>query len=153
MEIGYSQYQITLYELNLPDQNLPDRVSICNLTSKSEFNRILNLFLKIFPDEIDSEKANDLQNIPISESEGIFIAKLDQLIIGFLITGVINQVGYISYIGVLDQYRSSGVATAMLKQFKSYLDEKKVTKVRCKVKKDNFKTLGYIEFLGFKKVE
>jgi ribosomal protein S18 acetylase RimI-like enzyme len=153
MEIGYNQYHINIEELNLPDQNLPERVSVCNLSEKSEFNRVLSLFLRIFPDEIDSEKADDLQNIPISQSEGIFIAKLDQLIIGFLITGVINQVGYISYIGVLEQYRSSGVATALLEQFKSYLCRINVDKIRCKVKKDNFKTLGYIEFLGFKKVE
>lgn len=88
----------------------------------------------------------------ITESEGTFLAKLGQEIIGFLVTGIINQVGYISYIGVLEEFRSRGIATALLKRFKEYLQAENVEKIRCKIRKDNQKTLGYIYYLGFKKL-
>ena len=140
--------------LNLPVQNISTEITIHSVTEKEEYNQLLDLFFGIFPDEIDSEKGMDLRDLPVDsiKGEGIYLAKLDQKSVGFLVTGIINKVGYISYIGVVEKYRSQGIATALLKRFKQYLNDNNVEKVRCKVNETNKKTLGYIKYLGFKKL-
>lgn len=152
MNDEYHQFQIRVSQLNLPERTLSDSVVISNISGREDYHKLVDLFLKIFPDEIDSEKATDFRELQILETEGNFLAKSGQELIGFLITGIINQVGYISYIGVLDEFRSQGIATALLKGFKSHLNEKMVEKVRCKIKKDNKKTLEYIIYLGFQRL-
>lgn len=145
----FNHYQILVEKLYLPDQKSPENLNVCSLSGRSDYNKVLSLFLKIFPDEIDSEKAVELRELQVSEIEGYFLAKIREEIIGFLITGIIKQVVYISYLGVIEQYRSRGVATALLKRFKSYLEQKNVKEIRCTIRKDNKKTVGYIKYLGF----
>ena len=120
------------------------------MANKSEYGEVLARFLEIFPGEIDTSKAMELQQMSVPQFEGIFLAKLDQKIIGFLVSGIINQVSYISYLGVLARYRGQGVATALLEKYKSYLMQCGILKVRCTIRKDNKKTLGYIHYLGFR---
>jgi ribosomal protein S18 acetylase RimI-like enzyme len=145
----FERYQIRVAQLRLPERDLHPDLTVCCLSKKMEYNRVLNLFLKIFPDEIDSQKAAELQELPVSGYEGNFLAKIGDKIIGFLISGIINQVGYIAYLGVEQVYRSRGVATALLQHFQAYLKERDVKKIRCTIRKDNQKTLGYIKYLGF----
>ncbi|NVM53366.1 MAG: GNAT family N-acetyltransferase [Candidatus Helarchaeota archaeon] len=149
MDEDYNQFQILIDQINLPERNLQDNITICNVSGKDDYHKVLDLFLMIFPDEIDSGKARDLREVQVEEYEGIFLAKLNDEIIGFLASGIYNQVGYITYLGVLEKFRSQGIATALLKRFKLYLNEKKVQKIRCKISKDNKKTLGYVHYLGF----
>ncbi len=146
----FERYQIHIVQLKLPERELQPDLTVCCLSTKVEYNRVLNLFLKIFPNEIDSQKAAELQELGVSSYEGNFLAKIGDIIIGFLISGIINQVGYIAYLGVEESYRSRGVATALLQQFQAYLMEHNVGKIRCTIRKDNQKTLGYIKYLGFK---
>jgi ribosomal protein S18 acetylase RimI-like enzyme len=145
----FERYQIRVVQLQLPERELQPDLTVCCLSTKVEYNRVLNLFLKIFPNEIDTQKADELQELPVSGYEGNFLAKIGDMIIGFLISGIINHVGYIAYLGVEEAYRSSGVATALLQQFQAYLKERDVEKIRCTIRKDNQKTLGYIKYLGF----
>jgi len=148
----FERYQILIDRLNLPDRVLPKVLTICQLSDRNEYERVLSLFLKLFPDEIDSEKASELRQLQIPQFEGNFIAKINQEIVGFLISGIINQVGYISYLGVKASLRSQGIATGLLREFKAYLNKNNVKKIRCTIRKDNKKTLGYIHFLGFKQL-
>lgn len=150
----YEQFQILMNDLNLPEQNIPSDITIISVSGRDDYNKLLDLFFKIFPDEVDSEKGMDLRDLPVQylAGEGIYLAILNQEPVGFLVTGIINQVGYISYIGVLHNFQSRGIATALLKRFKQYLNENSVEKIRCKIREDNKKTLGYISYLGFKKI-
>ena len=145
----YKPYEILTDKVNLPDRLLPKNIEISTVSNRSDLNKLLDLFLKIFPDEIDSEKAMQLRALQIPKYDGCFIARIYDKIIGFLIAGITNQVGYISYLGVEDRYRGQGVATALLKHLKLYLKQNGVQKLRCTIRKDNKKTLGYIDFLGF----
>lgn len=149
MSVYYEKYEVLVKRINLPNRNLPNNIVVCNLSGKSDFNIFFDLFLKIFPDEIDTEKAMTFREFKDTEFEGIFIAKLNQDIIGFLITGISDLIAYILYIGVLEEYRGLGISTALLKKFLLYLKIKKIQKIQCKIRKDNRKTLGYIKYLGF----
>ncbi|MHA1648700.1 MAG: GNAT family N-acetyltransferase [Candidatus Helarchaeota archaeon] len=150
MKCSYEKYQIPIERLKLPSQHKPlKNLTICGLTERSEFQAVLRLFFKIFPDELDSEKAAELQDMQISQYEGSFVAKIHDKIIGFLISGIINNTGYISYLGVEEAYRGKGVGTALLREFKKYLKEKKIEYIKCTIRKDNEKTLNYIHSLGF----
>jgi ribosomal protein S18 acetylase RimI-like enzyme len=150
MEHLFEHYQILVEKLNLPARDPIENLTICHLSGEPDYQKVLSLFLKIFPDEIDSEKASELRDLNVSEVESNFLAKINEEIIGFLISGIINKVGYISYLGIDTSHRSQGIATALLKQFKIYLEQKNVKKIRCTIRKDNKKTLGYIHFLGFR---
>jgi len=150
----YYQFQILISQLNLPKQHDLLEVKIHSVSGREDFNSLLNLFFRIFPDEIDSEKGRELQAFPVAkiQGEGIYLARVDHKPVGFLLTGIINRVSYISYLGVLLEYRSRGVATALLKRFVDYLHANRIEKIRCKVRKDNTKTLEYIKYLGFNKL-
>ncbi|MFX0141904.1 MAG: GNAT family N-acetyltransferase, partial [Candidatus Hodarchaeota archaeon] len=139
-------------KLNLPDRLLPRNIEISTISNRSDLNRLLDIFLKIFPDEIDSEKEMNIRDFRETEFDGLFIAKLKQNIIGFLISGISGKDGYILYIGVLEEYRSQGIATNLLKNFLQYLKVKNIQIIKCNINKDNKKTLSYIKFLGFKEI-
>jgi len=149
----YKKYEISVDKLNLPVRKLPTNMTISNLRGKSNFNKLLNLFLNIFPDEIDSEKEMQLRDFREQNFNGLFIAEFNQEIIGFLISGISGVTGYILYIGVLNEYRSLGIATNLLNRFISYLNQKKVQNIQCNIREDNKKTLSYVTYLGFKKCE
>ncbi len=149
MEQYFNHYQILISKLVLPERQFPADIVVGCVRGQREYEIVLALFQKIFPDEIDTEKAAELHDLKVQSVEGHFIAKIDQKIVGFLITGIVNQVSYISYLGVLQDYRGQGVATALLQEYKAYLNEKNVEKIRCTIRKDNKKTLGYIQYLGF----
>jgi ribosomal protein S18 acetylase RimI-like enzyme len=143
-------FQALLEEFNLPEQgSVLKGLEISRLPSRSEYNLLQNLFLEIFPDEFNFEKAKILQDLQVWQLVTIFIVRIKNQIIGFLITKIIEGIGYIFYLGILDEYRSQGVATALLNEFKVYLKEKQISKVQCKIRKDNEKVLHYIETLGF----
>ncbi|MHA1279088.1 MAG: GNAT family N-acetyltransferase [Candidatus Helarchaeota archaeon] len=145
----FERYQILVEKFELPERDFYPNLSVCSLSTQQEYNQVLGLFLKIFPDEVDSQKASELQEFQISKLEGNLVAKIEEKVVGFLISGIINQVGYISYLGVDEHYRGCGVATALLQEFKEFLNHNQIKKVRCTIRKDNKKTLGYIKYLGF----
>ena len=149
MSDKYNRYQISVTAFELPDRYLPEDIAIYNLNNQTDYKKVLSLFLQIFPNEVDREKAMQLHELPRPAFEGVFIAKLSEQIIGFLVTALSNQIAYITYLGVIEQYQSQGIATALLHQFKSYLEEKNVQFIRCSIRKDNMKTINYIKYLGF----
>ena len=148
----YKPYEILTDKVNLPDRLLPKNIEISTVSNRSDLNKLLDLFLKIFPDEIDSEKEMNIRDFREAEFDGLFIAKLKQNIIGFLISGISGKEGYILYIGVLKEYRSQGIATNLLNDFSNYLKVKNIQKIKCSINKENKKTLSYIKFLGFKEI-
>jgi ribosomal protein S18 acetylase RimI-like enzyme len=149
MSDKYNRYQISVSAINLPERFPPERVMICTLTSQMDYKKVLSLFLQIFPNEVDLDKVLQLHELPRPLFEGAFIAKIEQEIIGFLISGQSNQIAYIMYLGVIEQYQSQGIATALLEQLKSYLKAKNIQIIRCSIRKDNVKTINYIKYLGF----
>lgn len=154
MDDAYLQFEIKVAQLELPERPQIPEIRICEVCTREEFHLLLDLFIKIFPDEMDSEKGLDLREIHIQPvvGEGIYLARLDQRVVGFLVTSIIRNASYISYLGVLQEYRSRGVATALLQRLKQYLHEKNIKTIRCKINKDNRKTIGYISYLGFQKI-
>ena len=149
MSDTYSRYQISAAALKLPDRHPPVEVVISTLKDPKDYQRVLTLFLQIFPDEVDSDKAMQLHELPQPQFEGLFLAKMQQQIIGFLITALSNQIAYISYLGIVQQYQHKAVATALLRRFAIYLEAQNIHTIRCSIKKDNLKTIGYINYLGF----
>ena len=145
----YDRYQISAAALKLPDRHPPAEITISTLIDPRDYRKVLSLFLQIFPDEVDSDKALQLHELPQPHFEGMFLAKIQQQIIGFLITALSNQIAYISYLGIIQPYQHKAVATALLRRFVLYLKEQNIHAIRCSIKKDNLKTIGYINYLGF----
>jgi ribosomal protein S18 acetylase RimI-like enzyme len=149
MSEKYGRYQIAIAALKLPDRYPPPEVVISTLKDPKDYQKVLSLFLQIFPDEVDSDKAMQLYELPRPHFEGMFLAKILQQIIGFLLTALSNQIAYISYLGIVQQYQHRAVATALLRRFVGYLKEQNIHTIRCSIKNDNLKTIGYITYLGF----
>ncbi|MBD3227961.1 MAG: GNAT family N-acetyltransferase [Candidatus Lokiarchaeota archaeon] len=143
-------------ELDLPEVQPDPDVTIDMVSNSTEYNELLDIFKEIFPSDINSEKEGELRSRREYNYKGVYIAKLNDEIIGFLMTGIMNftgLIGYILYLGVLKEYRSKGIATLLLNRFKEKLKEKNIPKIQAKIRKDNQLVLNYIKFLGFKRIE
>ncbi|MHA1271525.1 MAG: GNAT family N-acetyltransferase [Candidatus Helarchaeota archaeon] len=146
------------FEILVDQLNLPNHIPIPNLRIlKNNFNQneLMDLFIEIFPNEIGSEKENQLRSIKNDKFEGTYVAVINNKIIGFLITAILTILepeAYILYLGVLKKFRSKGIATALLQKFKEDLIHKEIPKIQAKVKKNNYLVLKYIKFLGFKQI-
>lgn len=149
MSDKYGRYQINIAALKLPDRQPPAEIMISTLKDPKDYQKVLSLFLQLFPDEVDSDKAMQLRELPQPHFEGMFLAKVKQQVIGFLLTALSDQIAYISYLGIVPQYQHKAVATALLRCFAGYLQEQNIHTIRCSIKNDNLKTIGYVTYLGF----
>ena len=71
--------------------------------------------------------------------------------VGFLVTGVTEDRGYIGEIGVLPSYRRRGIAQALLHRFASFLKDSDIQMVELDVNVDNSPAIGLYQSCGFKK--
>jgi ribosomal protein S18 acetylase RimI-like enzyme len=156
MSENYLTFEVKVKEFNLPAQKEVDNLTINKVKTKYEYNDLLDLFNQIFPDEIDTEKEGELRSQKNSEYKGTYVAKINDTIVGFLMTGILDftdPVAYILYLGVSDEYRSKAIATNMLYRFKNDLIEKEIPKIQARISKNNKLVLSYIKFLGFRKIK
>ncbi|MHA1310326.1 MAG: GNAT family N-acetyltransferase [Candidatus Helarchaeota archaeon] len=155
MNNEYLDFEIDVNKLKLPDHPPIPNLKIVIFDETYSPNNLIDIFVKIFPDEINSEKENEFRHSKRKKYEGTYIALINEKIIGFLITGILtfnDPLGYILYLGVLKNFRSKGIATELLKRFKLDLNKKGVSKIQARIKKDNFLVLKYINYLGFKQL-
>lgn len=155
MSENYLNLEVKVNEFNLPKQKQIDNLTISKIKTRSDYNDLLDIFNQIFPDEIDTEKEGELRSQKDLEYKGTYIAKINETIVGFLMTGILDftdPVAYILYLGVSNEYRSKGIATNMLYRFKNDLIEKNIPKIQARINKNNKLVLSYIKFLGFKKI-
>ena len=155
MNETYLNYEIVVDQLELPIRTYPHNLEIGTISNSTEYSKLLDIFLDIFPNSINSEKEGELRSFRNPNWEGTYIAKIDSKIIGFLITGIIpfiNPTAYILYLGVLKRYRSKGIATYLLNELKKVLKKKGIKKIQARIRNDNYIVLNYIKYLGFKQI-
>lgn len=80
-----------------------------------------------------------------------WIAEYSGCPVGFLVTGVTEDRGYIGEIGVLPSYRRKGIAQALLHRFASFLKDRDVQMVELDVNIENLPAMGLYQSCGFKK--
>ncbi len=151
----YNKYEILVEQLNLPDVKPIRGLIIDYFDEKYDQNEFMDVFIEIFPDEIDSEKERELRSLKHSKTESTYIASYNGKIVGFLMTATVDftePIALIIYLGVLDKFRSKGIATLLLKKFKQDLISKGIPKIQAKIRSDNFQVLNYIKYLGFKQI-
>lgn len=71
--------------------------------------------------------------------------------VGFLVTGVTEDHGYIGEIGVLPSYRRKGIAQALLHRFAKFLKDRKVPTIELDVNIRNIPAIELYRSCGFKK--
>lgn len=156
MSENYLTFEVMVKKFNLPAQKEVNNLTINKIINRSEYNDLLDLFNQTFPDEIDTEKEGELRSQKDPKYKGTYVAKINDTIVGFLMTGILDftdMMAYILYLGVSDEYRSKGIATSMLYRFKNDLIEKNIPKIQARISRNNKLVLSYIKFLGFKKIK
>lgn len=81
-----------------------------------------------------------------------WIAECSGDAVGFLITRVAQDHGYVGEIGVIPLHRRKGIAQALLREFASFLKEKRIQRIKLDVNAKNTPALGLYESCGFKRI-
>ena len=71
--------------------------------------------------------------------------------VGFIVTGVTEDRGYVGEIGVLPSYRRKGIAQALLHGFAGFLKDRGVQVVQLDVNVENVPAIRLYQSCGFKK--
>lgn len=150
---NYHDFEIIICDICFPKSKLETDIVISTIKNKSEFNSVVKIYKEIFPNELDEIKGEELENMPFNSSNSSFIAKVQDNIVGFIITAPIDEKTLLlAYLGVIKEFRSKGVATKLLETLIFYMKQHEYEKICCTVNKHNIKTLNYIKILGFKKL-
>ena len=149
----YQDYEINIEDFCFPKSIIKANVNISTIKNRNELKTVFRAYQEIFPDEIDTSKGEQLEQITFTSSNYSYIAKIEDKIVGFIITAPITQKCILlAYLGILKDYRGKGVATKLLETLIQYLKEQEYEKICCTIHSQNKKTLNYIKVLGFHKL-
>jgi len=81
-----------------------------------------------------------------------WIAEYSGNAVGFLITKVTQDFGYVGEMGVTPPHRRKGIAQALLHEFASFLKEKGIQMIKLDVNVKNTPAIGLYKSCGFKKI-
>jgi ribosomal protein S18 acetylase RimI-like enzyme len=80
-----------------------------------------------------------------------WIAEYSGAAVGFLISKITQDSGYVGEIGVLPQHRRRGIAVSLLCELANYLDERCIRKIELDVDTRNTSAISFYKFCGFTK--
>ncbi|MHA1146558.1 MAG: GNAT family N-acetyltransferase, partial [Candidatus Helarchaeota archaeon] len=124
------------------------RFEIVNF-NKSFTNELSRLWIDIY--QRDSKILAEIEKLA-EYPEGIFLAKISDKFVGFVITDIIKEkddiIGEILRIGVHPKSRKRGVAINLLNTVSDYFSKKKVTKISFTFRKDDVEIIKLAEKFG-----
>ena len=101
----------------------------------------------------DKPWKSDWYNIPEFDIDSNWIVKIDDFIVGFLISFLSKEIPYISVVAVRKSSQGLGIASKLIEECISYWKLKKFNEVRIHVDHDRKKTRNLYEKLSFKVIK
>ena len=149
----YQDFEINIDDIIFPKTIIKADVKISPIKNQLDMKTVFRMHQDIFPDEIDSNKNEQIENAVFTGLDCSFIAKIEENIVGFIVTSPLDKKNILlAYLGVLKEFRGTGVATKLLKTLISYSQLNNYEKICCTIHHKNKKTLNYVKVLGFKKL-
>ncbi len=142
--------QIPKYPMaQLPDPQLPPNITIVPYDPALHHEVVPQVYAAAFG---EAPWPADWEAIPEFDPGGVFLAitKQDRAAVGFVVSFMRREFGYISMVAVLPGWRRQGIASALIAAAASYLRTKNPAYLRIDVETGNVAAVKAYEKLGFK---
>ncbi|MHA1310072.1 MAG: GNAT family N-acetyltransferase [Candidatus Helarchaeota archaeon] len=174
-KLSYKYYKMLLNfkeKTNIPEIKIPG-VIIRKYDKDKDFNKFVDLYNKIKVPFYDPNYTES--EFKLIQNDMVFLAEIDNKLVGYVICFIrdakydkdseqffdkelaqyVNKnerLGVLGEIGVLEEYRRSGIATALAAEVGRYFKEKNVDKIYAEAYSENVEALKFIQSFGFKKI-
>jgi ribosomal-protein-alanine N-acetyltransferase len=113
----------------------------------SDFNKLLKFNLELNPDENETIFRNDIEN----QKSKVLLAEKDSKVIGFVSVSFPywDRVAIIHHLMVVEEYRSQGIGTSLIKEILSLCKSKGMKKVTVQTALWHWKAIKLYKNLGF----
>ncbi|MHA1252697.1 MAG: GNAT family N-acetyltransferase [Candidatus Helarchaeota archaeon] len=175
---SYKYYKLLLdfkEKKNIPEIKIPG-VKIRRYNREKDFSKFVELYnyvnLTTVDPHLPTYTESEFKLIP---DDMVFLAEIDGKLVGYVICFIREpfsekefakyldkelahyvkkgeKLGVLGEIGVLKEYRRSGIATALAAEVGKYFREQNVDKIYAEAYAENYEALQFIQSFGFKKI-
>ena len=115
----------------------------------SDREHLIGLWQNVFPDDPPHNEPALVIDAKLAVDDLIFVAELEENLIGACIAGYDGHRGWLYAVAILDTYRRKGVGAELVKFALQALKERGCAKVNLQIRASNTAVVAFYQSLGF----
>ncbi len=116
---------------------------------KGDKESLIQLWKKVFPDDPPHNEPSSVLEAKLKVDDLIFVAELDETIVGGCIAGYDGHRGWLYAVAVLPEYRRVGIGKKLVQAAMESLKELGCIKVNLQIRSTNTEVAAFYKSLGY----